>query len=114
MKQIEWDFCSDAYVIPKGRELGAPGILWKSKFFFEHGHVTYQIDGDIEWNRMQVKFSPYGQTGDLGVKLLGRISFNFNYKVNFKDFYTKAFVCSHKRKIRHIRHDFHSVTLVMP
>ena len=23
----------------------------------------------------------------------GQISFNFNYKVNFKDFYTKHFVC---------------------
>ena len=26
----------------------------------------------------------------------GQISFNFNYKVNFKDFYTKLCVCSHK------------------
>ena len=27
---------------------------------------------------------------------IGQISFNFNYKVNFKDFYTKLCVCSHK------------------
>ena len=26
----------------------------------------------------------------------GQISFDFNYKVNFKDFYTKLCVCSHK------------------
>ena len=32
----------------------------------------------------------------------GQISFNFNYKVNFKDFYTKLCVCSHKWKIQNI------------
>ena len=32
----------------------------------------------------------------------GQISFNFNYKVNFKDFYTKLCVCTHKRKIQNI------------
>ena len=32
----------------------------------------------------------------------GQISFNFNYKVNFKDFYTKLCVCSHKCKIQKI------------
>ena len=26
-------------------------------FFFKHGHVTYQIDGDDEQNKMQVQFS---------------------------------------------------------
>ena len=26
----------------------------------------------------------------------GQIAFNFNYKVNFKDFYSKLCVCSHK------------------
>ena len=30
----------------------------------------------------------------------GQISFNFNYKVNFKDFYTKLCVCSNKWKIQ--------------
>ena len=33
--------------------LGVP--RWS--FFFKHGHVAYQIDGDDEQNRMQVKFS---------------------------------------------------------
>ena len=31
-----------------------------------------------------------------------QISFNFNYKVNFKDFYTKLCVCSHKCGIQNI------------
>ena len=54
----------------------APGVglwaLWVPRgskyFFFKHGHVVYQIDGDYEQNRMQVKFSSKGQTGDLGVR----------------------------------------------
>ena len=32
---------------------GAQGVKKK----FKHGHVAYQIDGDEEQNRMQVKFS---------------------------------------------------------
>ena len=41
----------------------APGVgLWgaggaQGQFLFKHGHVVYQIDGDDEQNRMQVKFS---------------------------------------------------------
>ena len=35
---------------------------------FKHGHVAYQIDGDDKQNRMQVNFSSWGQTGDLGVR----------------------------------------------
>ena len=52
----------------------APGVgLWgagvpRGSFFFKHGHVVYQIDGDDKQNRMQVKFSSSGQTGDLGVR----------------------------------------------
>ena len=30
----------------------------------------------------------------------GQISFNFNYKVNVKDFYSKLCVCSHKLKYK--------------
>ena len=43
---------------------GAQGV--KKKFI--HGHVVYQIDRDDEKNRMQVKFSSLGQTGDLRVR----------------------------------------------
>ena len=54
---------------PRGGTLGrwgCPGV--KKNFFFKHGHVVYQIDGDDEQNRTQVKFLSYGQTGDLGVR----------------------------------------------
>ena len=45
---------------------GAQGV--KKIFFFKHGHVVYQIDGDDEQNRMQVKCSSLGQTRDLGAR----------------------------------------------
>ena len=32
---------------------GAQGVI----FFFKHGYVAYQIDGNDKQNRMQVKFS---------------------------------------------------------
>ena len=35
--------------------LGGPG--GQTIFFFKHGHVAYQIDGDDEQNKMQVTFS---------------------------------------------------------
>ena len=45
----------------------------------------------------------------------GQISFNFNYKVNFKDFlYQTLCVFSQIKDTKHIRQDFHSVTWVMP
>ena len=28
------------------------------RFFFKHGHVAYQIDGDDKQNKMQVNFHP--------------------------------------------------------
>ena len=43
-------------LMPKGWDLGAPGCPGGSKnVLFEHGHVAYQIDGDDEQNKMQVK-----------------------------------------------------------
>ena len=87
MKHIKQDFCT--WVMPQGWDLGASGVR-------RDRHVAYQIDWDDETNRMQVKFSPTGQTGNLGVKSKGQISLNFNYKVNFKDFHTRLCVCSHK------------------
>ena len=53
-KHIRRDFHSVAWVMPQGwdfRALGYPGVI-----FFKHGHVAYQIDGDDEQNRMQVKW----------------------------------------------------------
>ena len=74
--------------------LGYPGE--SNNFFFKHGHVAYQINSVDEQNRMQVEFSSECQTGDLGVRSKGQKSLNLGYNVNFKDFYTKLCVCSHK------------------
>ena len=54
--------------------------------------MAYQVDEDDEHNRTQVKFSSYGQTGDLGARSKGQISSNFRYCVNFNDFIPN-FVC---------------------
>ena len=44
--------------------MGALGLKCN---FPEHGHhVAYQIEGDGDKNRIQVKFSPSGQTGEFG------------------------------------------------
>ena len=57
-KHIRWDFHSVAWAMPLGSDLGALGVPRGSKnFFFKHGHVAYQIDGDDKQNRMPVKFS---------------------------------------------------------
>ena len=76
--------------------------------------MAYQIVRDDEQNKMRVKFSSYGQTGDLGVRPKGQISLNFEKHVNFKDFYTKLMCDEQMKYTKHIRRDFHSVTLVMP
>ena len=36
---------------------GTGGTQGVKHFFFKHGHVAYQIDGDDEQNEMQVTFS---------------------------------------------------------
>ena len=54
-----------------------------------------------EWGvQPQICFGPAPWGFGEGSK--GQILFNFNYKVNFKDFYTKLCVCSHKWKIQNI------------
>ena len=58
---------------PRGRTLGRWGAQGVNLFYFKHGQLAYQIDGDDEQNRVQVKFSPYGQTGDLGMRSKGQI-----------------------------------------
>ena len=47
-----------------------------------------------EWGTQRNFFWPHPLGPGEGSK--GQISFNFNYKVNFKDFYSKLCVCSHK------------------
>ena len=54
-KHIRRDFYSVAWVMPQGWDFGALGVP-RGSFFFKHGHVAYQIDGDDKQNRMQVTF----------------------------------------------------------
>ena len=89
-KHIRQYFHSVAWVMPQGWDFEALGVPRGSKKF-KHGHVTYQIDWDDEQNRLQVKFSSQGQTGDLGVRSKGQI-LNFVYHVNSKIFIPN-FVC---------------------
>ena len=71
MEHIKQQFCSDAWIMPWWVGLGLGGRLGKKNLFL----VAYQIDRDDEQNRMQVKFSPEGQTGDLRVWSKVQISF---------------------------------------
>ena len=48
----------------------------------------------------------YGACNGNGALGRAQISLNFNYKVNFKDFYTKLCVSFHKKDTKHIRWDF--------
>ena len=58
-KHIRRDFNSVAGVMPQGSDFGALGMPrgGGAKKIFKHVLVTYQIEGDEEQNRMQVKFS---------------------------------------------------------
>ena len=79
-KPIRPDFHSVAWSWPRGGTVGGWGCPGgQKKFFFKHGHVAYQIDGDDEQNRMQVQFPSKGQTGDLWVRLKVQISLNSGY-----------------------------------
>ena len=70
--QMGFSFCR--LVHAPGWDFGALGRPGDQKlFYFKHNQLAYQIDGDDEQNRMQVKCSPYGQTGDLGVRSKGQI-----------------------------------------
>ena len=64
--QTEFLFCCQGHA--QGMGFWGAGVPRESIFFFKHGHVAYQIDGGDEQNIMQVKFSSYGQTGDLGLR----------------------------------------------
>ena len=76
--------------------------------------MAYQINGDDAQNRMQVKFSSYGQTGDLEVRSKGQISLFFVYMPISKIFMPNYVCVVQMKDTKHIRRDFHSVTLIMP
>ena len=83
---------------------GAQGV--KNYFI----NVAYQIDRDDKQNRMQVKFSSWGQTGDLGVSI---IEFWLPYQILRFLYQTLcAFLQINARK--QIEQNFHSVAGVMP
>ena len=57
-KHIRRDFHSVAWVMPQGWDFGVLAVpRWSKIYFFKHGHVAYQIDGDGEQNGLQVTFS---------------------------------------------------------
>ena len=56
-KHIRRDFNSVAWIMPKGSNFRALGCQGGSKKF-RHCLVAYQIDGNDEQNKMQVKLSP--------------------------------------------------------
>ena len=68
--QNEFSFCRLGH---------APGVGLRGaqqSFFFKHGLVAYQINGDDEQNRMQVKFRPRVKLVTLGeVKMSNIIKF---------------------------------------
>ena len=103
--------------MPRGWYFGGLGAQGGQKlFYFKHGHVAYQIDGDVEQNRMQVNFSSYGQTGDLWVRSKGQISLNFDYQVNSKLFFLFQTLCAFLqiKDRKHIEQNFYPVAGFMP
>ena len=66
-KHIRRDFYSVTWVMPQGWDFGGTGDTQGVKqFFFKHGHVADQIDGDDEQNKMQVTFHPRVKLVTLG------------------------------------------------
>ena len=56
-KHIRRDFHSATLVMPKSGAFWSWGAQGVKHFFFKHGHVAYQIDGDDKQNKMLVTFS---------------------------------------------------------
>ena len=108
--QMGFSFC------PLGH---APGVgLWgaggdQGVIFFSNMVMWYiKIDGDDEQNRMQVKFSSYGQTSDLEVR--SKV-IKFWLPCQFQRFlYQILCALSQMKDKKHIRRDFYSVVRVMP
>ena len=58
---------------PRGGTLGywgCPGYI----FFFKHGHVAYQINGDDEQNKMQVKEPVHSVNMSILIRLISNLS----------------------------------------
>ena len=101
-KHIRWDFHYVAWVMPQGWDLGALGVpRWLKKIFQTWSCGISNRQG---WQAKQnaskifIRGSSWWPWGEVK----GQISLNSGYHVNFKDFYTKLCVCSHKWKIQNI------------
>ena len=101
-KQIRRDFHSVAWVIPQGWHFVAPGVpRWSTKYF-----QTWSCGLSNRWgwraeqdaSKIFILWSNWWPWD----KVKGQISLNYGYHVNFKDFYTKLCVWSHKWKIQNI------------
>ena len=102
IKHIRWVFHLATWVMPQGWDLGVPWGVRGSKYFFPRNSIRFGVwvtymngicSGTIFW--VPALWSP-------GEGPKGQISLNLNYKVNFKDFYTKLCVSSHKWEIYNI------------
>ena len=105
-KHIRRVFYSVAWVMPLGWDLGVlrgkikfrPAVCPLCYLLLNHWTKLNQIwcvSYSHEWGVQRKKKFGLAPRGPWeGPK--GQISFNFNYKVNFKDFCSKLCVCSHK------------------
>ena len=84
--QTGFTFCRLGHAPGMGH-WGCPGV---KNLFFSH-MVMWHINSTGMTSRTECK--PWVKLVTSG---LGQISLNFGYHVNFKDFYTKLCVCSHK------------------
>ena len=96
IKHIRRDFHLAAWGMPQGWDLG---VLWGvggQKFFFPKFNQIWCLSYLYKCHMQQHHFfwvpAPWG----LGEGPKCQISLNLNYKVDFKDFYTKLCVFSHK------------------
>ena len=88
--------------MPQGSDLKVPWGVWRSFFYSKFNQILCTCMSYLhEWHMHQHNFwvpAPWG----LGEGPKGQISLNLNYKVNYKGFYTKLCVSSHKWKIYYI------------
>ena len=101
-KHIRRDFHSVPWVMPQGWDFGALGVPRGPIFFFQTW--SYGLSNRRGWRAEQnaSKLFVLGSNWWPWGEVKGQISLNFGYHVNFKDFYTKFCVCSHKWKIQNI------------
>ena len=107
LKKSEWDIVI-ASVRPSVCPLCFLLLNHQTKF-----NQIWCVSYSHEWGvQHEISFGPAPWDPGEGPK--GQIAFNFNYKVNFKDFIPN-FVCfSQIKDTKHIRQDLHYIAWVMP